>query len=135
MIKVVLDGSKWGVHDQNQEFERVEKKRRESKRYYDKNRDKVIRRISGTYYDKRVELYEELGGECAFCGQTRVELINFHHKVPMKVKGSKIYHYHKNKDILMNLCIPCHVTWHQVMDDLHIDDIFKEEGLYESDIF
>jgi hypothetical protein len=130
----MLDGSKWGEHDEIAEVNRLQKHRDESRKYYNKNREKVVARVSGSYYDKRVELFNELGGKCAFCGQTRVELINFHHKIPMKVKGSKIYHYHENKDILMNLCIPCHVTWHQIMDDLYIDDIFKDEGLYERDL-
>jgi hypothetical protein len=128
-----MGGKDWGRYDKQVENETKQLSRDKSRRYYNKHREKVIERVSGTYQDKRVELFKELGGKCNFCGQDRVDLINFHHRVPMKVKGSKIYHYHKNKDILINLCIPCHVTWHLVMDWLNIDDIFKEDGLYKMD--
>jgi hypothetical protein len=97
-----------------------------NRRYYQKNRNKVKRRVKENYIKLRLHIIEILGGECVFCEETNTSLLNLHHRVPMEVKENKIYHYKKNEDILMLLCIRCHVTYHNVMDWLKIDDIYKE---------
>lgn len=97
-----------------------------SRRYYYNNKKKVKDRVRTNYLKLRLHLIEVLGGECVFCGETNTDLLNLHHRIPTNVKENKIYHYQKNVDILMLLCIRCHVTYHNVMDWLEIDDIFKD---------
>jgi len=103
-----------------------EKVSEKSRRYYVQNRKKVKERVKENYIKIRLHLIEIMGGECVFCGQSNTDLLNLHHRIPTEVKENKIYHYKKNVDILMLLCINCHVTWHNVMDWLEIDDVFKE---------
>ena len=97
-----------------------------NKSYYQRNRHKVKERVKDNYIKIRLHLIEILGGECVFCGETNTDLLNLHHRIPMQVKENKIYHYKKNIDILMLLCIRCHVTYHSCMDWLHLDDLFKD---------
>lgn len=128
MIILVLDGSLWGNHDGEKEEGEKERVRAKSRRYYNRHRDEVKERTKKNYFERRRALAEELGNKCAFCDNTQFGLFNFHHTVPMLVRKNKMYHYIENKDILLLLCGKCHVTWHQVMDDLGIDDIFKEQS-------
>ena len=123
---MVLSGKDWGRYDKIGECEIKEKNRLMSKRYYDDNKKKVISRNKRNYKANRLKLIKELGGACKFCGHTLVQNLNFHHTVPMTVYESKIYHYMRNKDILCLLCVRCHVTYHNIMDELYIDDIYKE---------
>jgi predicted HNH restriction endonuclease len=126
VINLGLDGTKWGEHEAKEDFKSKEKDRAKSRRYYNRHKDKVKSKTKKHYFQKRRDLAEEFGGKCAFCDSTRFDTFNFHHNVPMLVKGNKMYHYIANKDILVLLCARCHITWHEVMDDLGIDDIFKE---------
>lgn len=111
-----------------QQLHAEEDQRRRNREYYNENSEKVKKRVKKRYKQNRKKVAEELGGECVFCGETNLDLLNFHHTIPMTLKCSKIYHYLNNLDILCLLCVKCHVTYHNVMDWLYIDDIFKEEG-------
>lgn len=113
--------------EQHKKTQRIydEKERERQKLYYQKNREKVIDKNKTRYRKLRHELFQELGGHCVFCGDDNINNINFHHTVPMMVYESKIYHYRRNKDILVILCRKCHEQLHWVNDGLGIDEIFK----------
>lgn len=118
--------TKWKQKQHSVIEKQKEKDRAKYRKNYQKNAEKIIAQKSRHYYKKRQELIEELGGRCAFCGQFD-NGFNIHHKIPvLELKVNKLYHYLKNKDIMLLLCPDCHIVWHQVMDELKIDDIFKE---------
>lgn len=112
--------------DKINELEGKEKQREKSRQYYKKNSDRVKKRVTNNYRIKRAQLMNNLGHTCQFCGESNKDKLNFHHKIPMEVYENKIYHYLRNQDILLLLCVDCHVMWHNVMDYLGIDDIYKE---------
>ncbi len=116
----------WARQDRLSEQKRKMDDAERSRRYYNRNKEKVKDRVAQNYYKIRLHIFELMGNKCVFCGETRIDLLNPHHRVPMTVKSNKIYHYQKNLDILMPLCGKCHMTWHGVMDWLHLDDIYKE---------
>ncbi len=121
-----LDPTKWIQKQKNVvEGYREDKNEKERDRYK-RNRKKIIKKKQEQYFRLRKELYKELGDECRFCGSKND--LHFHHTVPMYVFENKIYHYKRNKDILCLLCERCHIQWHIVMDQLLIDDIFKDSG-------
>ena len=127
MIHMVLNKKEWAHEDKIRTLEGKEKLREKNRRYYNKNTEKVKERVKKNYKTIRAQIIMSLGLGCKFCGEQNPDLLNFHHTIPMLVKESKIYHYKKNIDILCLLCVKCHVEWHSVMDELGIDDIFKEE--------
>lgn len=116
---------KWKQKQKQQKEKAKAYNREKFRKYYQKNRDKEILRKQKYYYKKRGELVETLGGRCKFCGQFD-NGFNIHHKVPMVVFENKIAHYFRHIDIMLLLCPDCHMTWHEVMDWLGIDDIFKD---------
>ncbi len=118
------NAQKW-LKKQNKLIENWKMEKNKSGRvFYRKNRKKIIKMKKKYYFKVRDELIENLGKKCSFCG-IRADL-HFHHNVPMVIYDNKIYHYKKNIDLLCLLCKKCHNKYHMVMDDLGIDEIFKE---------
>jgi hypothetical protein len=107
-----------------------ERQRESSRRWYSQN-SSIKKQKSKQYYHKRRDnLIKQMGGKCEFCNQVVPNNeFNIHHKVPMVVFENKLSHYFKNIDIMMLLCNKCHVMWHNVMDDLKIDDIWKDSSV------
>lgn len=133
---MTLNADHWAKMDRIGELDAKEQVRLRNQQYYRQNSASVRKRIHNNYKKRREEIASSLGGSCRFCGESDLSLLNFHHTVPMEVKGSKIYHYMANMDILCLLCVKCHTTYHIIMDELRIDDIFKEkisgnESFYE----
>lgn len=126
---MVLNSEGWIQQEKDLEKKKKKKNREYNQDYYSKNKRDVKKRVQKNYNNNRQYIINELGGKCVFCdwtpkNQKQNNLLNFHHRIPMEIKGNKIYHYINNMDILMLMCIKCHVQWHQIMDELGIDDIF-----------
>ena len=116
---------KWRHKIELQKQQGLEKNRARYRKYYRKNREKEIERKKRYYKRQREKLINNLGGRCSFCGQFDSGF-NIHHRVPMEVFENKISHYFRNIDLMLLLCIDCHIQWHNVMDWLGLDDIFKD---------